>query len=152
MSLIDMSREELEILSYTDLTYMILKENKKPMSTADIFKYICELLDYSDDDYANKIADYYTSLTMDKRFILLDSNEWDLRENHSVEIAFDEEDEELEKIDEELEDEKEEEDLEELEEDFEDNVDIPLEDDDLDDEDDDLDDLAIIPDEELEES
>ena len=91
MKLKDMKKEELEALSYTDLTEMILNENKKSMNTANIFKKICELLELSDDEYANKIGDYYTSLTTDKRFILLESAEWDLKDKHKVEIVLDDE-------------------------------------------------------------
>ena len=96
MKIKDMPIEELELMSLTDLTYMILKENKKPMNTPSLFKEICELLDYSNSEYASKIGDYYTSLNIDKRFVLLDSNEWDIRDNHSVEIVIDEDEEETE--------------------------------------------------------
>ena len=41
MKLKDMPIEELEILSYTDLAYMLLKETKKKMNTPQIFKTIC---------------------------------------------------------------------------------------------------------------
>ena len=41
MKLKDKSPEELELLSYTDLTYMILKEEKKTMNTPTIFRKIC---------------------------------------------------------------------------------------------------------------
>ena len=91
MKLKDMKKEELEVLSYTDLTELIIKENKKSMNTASIFKTICDLLDLTSDDYANKIGDYYTSLTTDKRFILLDNAEWDLKDKHKVEIILDDE-------------------------------------------------------------
>lgn len=141
MKLKDMSKVELEVLSYTDLTYMILKENKNAMNTAAIFKEICNLLEYSDEDFANKIGDYYTSLTLDKRFVLLESAEWDLREKHSVELEYDE--------DEESEEETEEEEIE--EEDEEENVDALNEDDDLEDDDDDTLNLTIETEEEIEE-
>lgn len=147
MSLKEMTKEELEVLSYTDLTYMLLKENKKTMTTPAIFKLICNLLEYTDDEYAAKIGDYYTSLTIDKRFVLLDNAEWDIRDNHKIEIVVDDD-----------EDEDEDEDsLEQEEEDVEESDDIETEEtidsisDDLDDEDDDLDDLAIIDDDETEE-
>lgn len=139
MSLKDMPIEEIELLSYTDMTYLLIKENKKPMNTPTIFKEICDLLGYSDDEYSAKIGDYYTSLTIDKRFVLLDSNEWDIRDNHSIDVSV-EEDEEEDEIIEEDEDEQPEEDAE--------NIDEVI-DDDLDDEDD-LEDLAIIDEEELE--
>ena len=133
-------KEELEILSYTDLTELILKEQTKPLNTPSIFKIICDLLEYSDDEYEDKIGEYYTSLTTYKRFVFLDSNEWDLREKHPVDIVLDEEDEiEEESIEEDIEEDVEE-----------DDIDSIIEDDDLD-TDDDLDDLSIMTDEELEE-
>ncbi len=143
MKLNDMSVEELELLSYTDLTYMILKENKLAMNTSVIFKTICDLLDYSDEQYVDGIGDFYTSLTIDKRFILLENNEWDLREKHSINLFEDDED------DEDV-------DFFETEEDVEENLDNDEElddelDNDLDDElDDEIDDLTIVDDEELE--
>ena len=93
MKLNEMKKEELEVLSYTDLTEMILRENKKALNTPTIFKKICELLELSDEEYQSKIGDFYTSLTTDKRFILLDNACWDLKEKHKVEIVLDDEDE-----------------------------------------------------------
>jgi DNA-directed RNA polymerase subunit delta len=139
MKIKDMPIEELELMSLTDITYIILKEKKKPMSTADLFKEISKLLDLSESDFASKIGDYYTSLNIDKRFVLLDNNEWDIRDNHSVEIVMDEEDEEEveeEEIEEEVEEETEEENIDEI-------IDDDLEDDDLED-------LSIVDDEEEE--
>ena len=59
MNLKNMKKEELELLSFTDLTEMILKEAKKSMNTPSIFKKICNLLELSDEDYQSKIGDYY---------------------------------------------------------------------------------------------
>lgn len=139
-----MSKEELELLSYTDLTYMILKENKKSMNTPTIFKKICDLLGYSDEEYSAKIGDYYTSLTIDKRFVLLDNAEWDLRDHHSIEIVIDdEEDDESDMVEEEDDIEAEPEEIDE------DDID------DIDEEDpedtSDIEELSIIADEEIEE-
>ncbi len=145
MSLKDMTKEELEVLSYTDLTYMLLKENKKTMNTPTLFRLICDLLEYSDEEYAAKIGDYYTSLTIDKRFVLLDNAEWDIRDNHKIELVVDDDEEEMDETEE-----SEEENEEEMNE-TEEEEDIDSMDDDLDDVDDDLEDLAIIDDEENEE-
>lgn len=145
MSLKDMTKEELEVLSYTDLTYMLLKENKKTMNTPTLFRLICDLLEYSDEEYSAKIGDYYTSLTIDKRFVLLDNAEWDIRDNHKIELVVDDDEEEMDETEE-----SEEENEEEMDE-TEEEEDIDSMDDDLDDVDDDLEDLAIIDDEENEE-
>lgn len=141
MNLKDMTKEEIEALSYTDLTCILLTENKKPMSTAEIFKKICEILGYSDVEYSEKIGDYYTSLTIDKRFILLDDAKWDLRKNHAVELKV--EDDEEEETEEEIENNEEEEETDE-------DIETAIDDEDID-TDDDLDDLSVLSDDDIEE-
>lgn len=135
MTLKNMTKEELELLSYTDLTYMLLKETNRPLNTPTIFKEICKLLELTDEEYSSKIGDFYTSLTTDKRFLLLESSEWDLREKHSVQLLIDEDDEE-EEIEENEEDE--------IDDESSDESDIDLSDDTLDDVDDDIEDLSIV--------
>ena len=144
MKLKNMSIEELETMSYTDITYMLLKENKKSMNTAELFKNICELLELTEEEYSEKIGDFYTSLTIDKRFHMLENAEWDLMENHKVELQVDD--------DEEIETEEESEEEEDSEEETEENIDaLDSLDDELDDVDDDTLDLSIVTEEELEE-
>ena len=143
MKINDMKKEELEVLSYADLTEMIIKENKKPMNTPSIFKKICELLELGEEEYTNQIGDYYTSLTTDKRFILLDTAEWDLKDKHKVKIDLEEDDEE------EIFDEEEFEDEDESEEEVEDES-IEVTDDEID-LDDGMEELSIVTDEEMEE-
>ena len=143
MKIKEMSKEELEVLSYADLTELILKDNKKSMNIPSIFKKICELLELTEEDYTNQIGEYYTSLTTDKRFLLLDNAEWDLKDNHKVKIDLDE----LEELDEAFDEENEE--LEDEEETVEDES-IEITDDEVD-LDDDMEDLSIVDDDELEE-
>lgn len=141
----NMPKEELEILSYSDLTELILKEENKPLNTPTIFRKICDILGYDDEEYTNKIGDFYTSLTTDKRFVFLDTNEWDLREKNPVDIVMDEDEDEEEVDDEEMNEEDQEETSE-----YEDEIDTMMEDEDIVD-DEELDDLSILSDEELEE-
>ena len=142
MNLKKLSKEEIEQMSYTDLTYLLLKDNKKSMNTADLFKKICDLLGLSDEDFSVKIGDYYTSLTIDKRFYMLENSEWDLTENHKVLLSIDddEDDEEVESEDEDDVVDTEEDDMESI-----DGVD------DIDDVDDDTMDLSIVSDDDLDE-
>ena len=81
-----LSKEELELLSYAKIAEMYLKENKKTMSTADLFREVCRLLGLDDNEYQERIADFFESLTTSKDFILLSYGNWDLRANHSVKI------------------------------------------------------------------
>lgn len=147
MNLECMTKEELELLTYPDIAYMLINENKKPMNTPELFKKICELLSYTEEQYAEKIGDFYTSLTTDKRFILLETAEWDLRSNHAVKIVVEDDEEE---IDEEIDEDEEEIDEEMIDDVIEDDeLDLNLDDEDIDD--DTLDDLPILDDEDIEE-
>ncbi len=101
MSISKMKIEELELLSNKDITKLILEESKKPMNTATLFKKIIKLLKLPDSIFETKIGDYYTSLSTDKRFILLDDGTWDLKSNHTsdklknqVDISDDDEEDE----------------------------------------------------------
>lgn len=150
MKLSKMSKDELELYSYTDLAAMILKEEKKSLTTPEIFKKICKLLDMSDEDYANKIGDFYTTLTTDKTFILLDDATWDLRDRHSVQVNLEddtEDEEDLVETEDELDDELDDMASEDMHDMDDDSV---IDDTDLDDVDDvDDDDLTILDEEEL---
>lgn len=113
MKLKTISKEEIETMSFDDLAYVILKEKGKKMKTADIFGTIKELINMSDAEYEARIADFFTLLATEKRFIQLDKGFWDLRENHTAKIEIEDlEDEEIdEEIIEEKTDESEEEDM-----------------------------------------
>ncbi len=110
MKLKNITKEEIETMSFDDLAYAILKEKGKKMKTADIFKVICELLNLSESEYEARIADFFTLLATEKRFIQLDKGFWDLRENHTAKIAIEDELDEDEEPEEGLEDETESED------------------------------------------
>jgi len=146
MKLTKMTKEELELMPYTEIAALYLEENKKTMNTAELFKEVCNLLELSESEYVDKIADFFGSLTTSKEFILLEDGSWDLKSNHTVKVNIDDIYEEKD----ELEDDEE---LEEILEDTEpDDLDA-IDDDNYieDDADDDLSDLTIIDDEELEE-
>lgn len=144
-----MSKENLELLSYTKIAEMYLKENKKTMNTADLFKEVCKLLELSDEEYQDKIGDFFESLTTSKDFILLNDGNWDLKANHSVKIDMDDIYEESDSGDEEGTD-FEDKELSEEDNYEDDNYDTDISDDDL--VDDDYADLTIVDDNELEEN
>lgn len=141
MSFSKLSIEEAKDMSYKDLAYLVIEE-KGAMKIADIFKIIIDKIGGSDEDFQNKIGDFYTKVSTDKRFIIIDG-ELDLRENHGsdkVKKAMDDDDDDIDDI------------LEE-EESFDDDDHFSkydLQDDD-DYEEDDLKDLVIIDEDEIEE-
>lgn len=141
MDIKKMSKDELELLSNKDITNLLLEEKGK-QKTPDLFKKIIKLLELPESTFDNKIGDYYTSLTTDKRFILLEDGTWDLRSRHTsdkvIKINDEDEEEEEEEIEENEVDEN----------DF-DSIDTDNEDE-LDDDDDDLKDLVVLDEDEME--
>ena len=147
MSIRKMSIEELELMSYNDIAYEIIKEDKKKKyNTPTLFKEVCKLLGLSDEEFAEKLGDFFTALTTDGRFILIDSTTWDLKENHKVKIVVDDGDEEEIESDEEDETDEESEDTEDIEDDYSDEAV-----DDSKDDEEDMKDLTIVDEEDIEE-
>ena len=89
MKLNKIPKSELELLSYIEIAKIYLEENKKTMNTADLFKEVCHLLELTDTEYTEKIADFFKSLTTSKEFILLEDGSWDLKNNHSIKVDID---------------------------------------------------------------
>ena len=142
MSIKNMTKEDLELLSNKDITNLLLEEKGK-QTTPNLFKKIIKLLELPESTFDQKIGDYYTSLTTDKRFILLEDGTWDLRSRHTSDkiIKVDEdEDEDIEEIEEEVDEEEETDDFDSIDSD----------DDDIDSGDDDLKDLVVLDEDEIE--
>lgn len=145
MKLNNIPKNELELLSYKEIAKMYLEENKVTKNTADLFKEVCKLLDLSEQEYVDKIADFFESLTTSKEFILLEDGTWDLKSNHKVKVSIEDLDddttEETESDSDEVDEEQEINDIDAI------NNDNFIDDD----TDDDLADLTIVDDDELEE-
>ena len=90
MKLNKMKKEDLEQLSYGKIAELYLKENKQTFTTAELFKEVCNLLELPEEEYQNKIGDFFETLTTSKEFILLSDGKWDLKSNHTVKIDIDE--------------------------------------------------------------
>ena len=145
MSLKKMKQEELEQLTNKEITKLIIQDAKKPQTIADLFKKIISLLELPESTFENKIAEYYTQISTDKDFILLDNGKLDLRVNHKSSSNIDEDEEDDEDLEEE--DNVSQSDMEMSEEDNYDDTDDAYSDDSTDE---DLKDLVIIDEDELE--
>ena len=132
---LNISKEELEQMSYDDVAYVILKNKKKKMKIQDLFKGVIETMGLPESDFETHIVDFFELLSTDKRFLMLEKGYWDLKENHKANVVIDEEEELEEDIKEE-----------EIEADEEESEEINYDDDIIDDDDaeDDLKDLVIM--------
>lgn len=149
MGIKNLSKEELELLSNKDITFLLLEE-KGNQTTADLYKQIIQALGLPKSTFDSKVGDYFTALSTDKRFILLEDGTWDLSSRHtSDKILSSLEDDEEDEMDLDLEDKDEDVDM------MSDNDDSDYdstenEDDSFDDDNEDLKDLVVLDEDELE--
>ena len=141
----EIKKDDVINLSYKDIASLLLERNGKGENTLELFTEIVNLLELPESTIDTNIADFYTSLTTDKRFLLVDGL-WDLRVRHTSDKVLtnsidDEEDEDMSLEGEEQEEEEEE------SFDEEDNIDDDTSYDDADD--DGLSDLVVIDEDEM---
>ena len=101
--------------SMVEVGYELLLKKQSPQKFSKLWSETSEILGLDESEVENYISDFYTNLTLDERFVLLEDNTWDLRERQSFDKVhidmndiyseIDEEDKEL-KEDEEVEDEE----------------------------------------------
>ena len=137
MKKININQDELELMNYNDIAYVILKENGKKMKIVDLFNEVGKVLGL-EEGYDSYITDFFELLSTDKRFIMLNEGYWDLRIKHDKGMVIEDEDEDEEII---IDDDNEDDD------EYSDDQQVDI-DDDV--EEDDLSDLVIIDDSEEE--
>lgn len=79
VSVKEISRVEIEKMSMVDVAHVILLGEKQPLSFLDTFNKVAALKEWEDGMKKSKIAQFYTDLNMDGRFITNGSNTWGLK-------------------------------------------------------------------------
>lgn len=90
MSVKELTKEEISNLSMIELGSIILKEENKAVSFQDLFSKIAELKNFSKEDKENLIAQFYTDMNVDGRYLTLGSGMWGLKSWYPVEQAEEE--------------------------------------------------------------
>ncbi|MCQ6281779.1 DNA-directed RNA polymerase subunit delta [Bacillus sp. EB600] len=73
------SKEQLHEMSLIEIAYDYLKSTKQPMSFNDLMSQMTTALSLSDEEVRRRIAQFYTDLNIDGRFLALGENRWGLR-------------------------------------------------------------------------
>lgn len=128
MKLKDIPVEELEMMGYAELAEIVLNESKKKMKIVDIFKKICNALGLTDEEFENRISEFFEVISTNKLFAILPKGYCDLNTRHNTKVVMDEDEDDVivEEETEDIEDENEEEDIF-----YDDNDDDDVADDDL---------------------
>ena len=69
--------------SMVEVAYELLSKKQGPQKFNKFWNEVSDLLSMNDEEKDQKISSFYTKLTLDERFVLLEDNMWDLRERQS---------------------------------------------------------------------
>ena len=68
--------------SLIEFAYDCVKASKEPLSFTEIWNYVKEKANLSEEESEDKASRFYTNLLLDGRFVVLGDNMWDLRIRH----------------------------------------------------------------------
>lgn len=96
--------------SMIEVAYQVLTNNNGSMPFVDLWKDVSQEMGFNQTQFEDNIAQFYTDLSLDGRFLNMSQNTWDLRSRHTYSesvmdtdsIAIDEDDEDEELIEDEL--------------------------------------------------
>lgn len=80
MSVKNYSHEQIADLSMIETAYLILKDEKKAIDFREIFNRLTELKGLSQAQKNNALAQFYTDLNTDGRFMTIGTNLWGLKQ------------------------------------------------------------------------
>lgn len=78
----------MSVRSMTEVAYSILEKSDKPLVFSELWEKVRKEMGYSDSQAAHKIASFYSSLMLDKKFVVLEDNIWDLRSRHTFSETY----------------------------------------------------------------
>ena len=87
--------------SMIEVAYKVLTNNNEAMPFVDLWKDVSQEMGFTQTQFEDNIAQFYTDLSLDGRFLNMSQNTWDLRSRHTYSesvmdtdsIAIDEDDE-----------------------------------------------------------
>jgi DNA-directed RNA polymerase subunit delta len=90
LSLAQYSKQELKEFSLMEMAFEYLENSKQPISFADLLQEIKKAAGISDEEIRTRLAQFYTDINVDGRFLSLGGNRWGLRVWYPVDTAEEE--------------------------------------------------------------
>jgi len=73
------SQEQLQEMSLVELAYLVLSTKREALSFQQLVNEVATLLNLSEEEIRGRIAQFYTDLNIDGRFVCIGENSWGLR-------------------------------------------------------------------------
>lgn len=74
--------------SMTDVAYEVMSSKKRAIPFKKLWTEVIEKLNLDPEKATDRIAQFYTDMTLDGRFTSLKENKWDLKERHKFEEVY----------------------------------------------------------------
>lgn len=79
MSLRELTEEQLKEMAMVEVAYELFEERRKPYVFSELVEEVAGLLELTKQQVEDKIAQFYTDINIDGRFICVGENMWGLR-------------------------------------------------------------------------
>lgn len=84
MSLKNYSHEDIKKMSMIEISNLVLSDKKETIPFKELFDEIASLKEFTDDQKTDYIAQFYTDINIDGRFVNTGSNHWGLKRWYPV--------------------------------------------------------------------
>lgn len=79
--------------SMISIAYDLMKQKRKPVTFIKLWKEVSQVIGFTEKQEEDNIAQFYSDLSLDDRFVSVGDNKWDLRSRHTYsEVVIDTED------------------------------------------------------------
>lgn len=73
-----------------DVAYDLMSTKKKAVVFLKLWEEVCQVMGFTKQQEEDNIAQFYSDLSLDDRFVNVGENKWDLRERHTYhEVVID---------------------------------------------------------------
>ena len=69
--------------SMVDVAYDLMSTKKKAIVFLKLWEEVCQVMAFTKQQEEDNIAQFYSDLSLDDRFVTVGENKWDLRERHT---------------------------------------------------------------------
>ena len=69
--------------SMVDVAYDLMSTKKKATVFLELWEEVCQVMAFTKQQEEDNIAQFYSDLSLDDRFVNIGENKWDLRERHT---------------------------------------------------------------------
>ena len=76
-----------EEMSMLEVAEMLIQRKIKPQKFDKIAKEVCQMMGLSDEEFKERLAQFYSDLTLSGKFVTVGEDKWDLKSRQKYDVA-----------------------------------------------------------------